>query len=68
MAQDPHHQYFSDCKRAIEPALDLLGRVKDQLLDLEEYTLQNGCCSGFMKACELVPEMMNRVIVDNCSF
>lgn len=67
MKDDPRQKYFEDCKNSIELSLDILSKVKNQQLVLEEFSLQTGCCSGFMKACELVPTMINKVIIDNCS-
>jgi hypothetical protein len=46
--------------------LDVLGRIVDQHLYLEEYTLGLGQCKGFMSACMLEQELLTHITIDNC--
>ena len=63
---DPRKYYFSNCTTKAEPVLDLLNKISDKSIILEEYTLGEGHCSGFMKACELEHELVSKVYLDNC--
>jgi hypothetical protein len=40
--EDPRQTYFLECKHAIQPAFDVLNRINDKQLYLEEYTLGLG--------------------------
>ena len=63
---DPRKIFFDNCKNQAEPVLDLLNKISDKSIVLEEYTLGEGQCSGFMKACELEDELVSKVYLDNC--
>ena len=66
LGQDSRQSYFLKCKDAIEPALDVLSKISDKHLYLEEYTMGLGQCKGFMSACLLEPELLTHITIDNC--
>lgn len=38
-SDDPRFHYFDECMKGIEPAIDLLSKINDKYLILEEYSL-----------------------------
>lgn len=67
MLNEDHRQsYFLQCKEAIEPAFDLLNRIREKQLYLEEYKLNVGHCKGLMNACKIEPELITHITLDNC--
>ena len=39
---DPNTSYFTECKKKLEPAIDLLNKIRNKTLIMENYTLQLG--------------------------
>lgn len=66
LSEDPRQLYYQECKDMVETAKDILSKVTDQSLILEEYSVQLGCSTGFARACELMPDLVTKVVVDNC--
>lgn len=46
--------------------MDVLSKIKDNHLYLEEYKMAVGLCKGFMGACMLEPELLTHITLDNC--
>jgi hypothetical protein len=62
----PQLQYFAKTKENQELAFDILSKIVQKQLVLEECSLQPGCCLGFQNAARVKPELVRKVFVQNC--
>lgn len=66
LADDANNQYFVGCNSSRELCLDILTKIKNQQLVLEDYKMADGQSYGFLQACRIDSDLVNKVIINSC--
>jgi hypothetical protein len=63
---DCREKYYSECKKAMTPAIDILNGITDQMLVVENYKLTDSQCEGLRKCFYVDDKIVSRILIDNC--
>lgn len=67
VSNDPHIQYYLDCKKDLSIALPILEKIVNNILCLQNYTLLDGHCKSLARAFGLLNHsQLKGILLANC--
>lgn len=64
-AHDPEYAFIRDCYQSNTPILSLIGKIKNKTMNLKGYNLNENLCKAILKACTIMPELFENIVLAN---